>query len=181
MTRKRHSEDQDRTPLEKLIALLLRLPWADLLVEAWKTTVKAIKNWSTPGMYQALEYESTLELQNPRGKKATFSKREKVRYLQDHIIAYQDQSWGDGEILVDYRCTPGKPVDRYRFDHEIYIIKCVLADPDLSPLNLGNVASAGIVSVQRAEYVQRFALAGLLDPTEGGKLELGGLPGADQV
>jgi len=30
-----------------------------------------------------------------------------VRYLQDNVIAYRDQAWGDGEILVDYRCTPG--------------------------------------------------------------------------
>jgi hypothetical protein len=64
-------------------------------------------------MYEVVEYESTLELQDRGGQRATFRKREKVRYLQNHIIAYQDQAWGDGEILLDYRCSPGKPVDRY--------------------------------------------------------------------
>jgi len=54
-------------------------------------------------MYEVLEYESTLELKDRGGKRATFKKREKVRYLQDNVIAYQDQAWGDGEILVNYR------------------------------------------------------------------------------
>jgi hypothetical protein len=44
-----------------------------------------------------------------------------VRYLQDNMIAYQDQAWGDGEILVDYRRIPGTPVDRYRSGHKTYI------------------------------------------------------------
>ena len=34
--------------------------------------------------------------------------------MQNNIIAYQDQAWGDGEILMDYRCTPGSVVDQYR-------------------------------------------------------------------
>jgi hypothetical protein len=73
-------------------------------------------------MYEVLEYESTLELKDRGGKQATFKKREKVRYLQDNVIAYQDQAWGDGEILLNYRCTPGTPVDRYRFGHKTHIL-----------------------------------------------------------
>ena len=73
-----------------------------------------MRGLANEGMYEVLEYETTLELHDPKGKKATLKKREKVRYLQDNIIAYQDQAWGDGEILIDYRCTPGKPVDRYQ-------------------------------------------------------------------
>ncbi len=34
--------------------------------------------------------------------------------MQDNIIAYQDQAWGDGDIFADYKCSPGTPVDRYR-------------------------------------------------------------------
>ena len=45
-----------------------------------------------------------------------------MRYLQDNVIAYQDQAWGDGEILLNYRCTPGKPVDRYRSGHKTHIL-----------------------------------------------------------
>lgn len=73
-------------------------------------------------MYEVLEYDSTLELKDINGEKAVFKKREKVRYLQDNIIAYQDQAWGDGEILLDYRCSPGKPVDFYRPGRKTYVV-----------------------------------------------------------
>jgi len=63
---------------------------------------------------EVLEYESTLELKGGGGKRATFKKREKVCYLQNNVIACQDQAWGDGEILVNCRCSPGIPVDVYR-------------------------------------------------------------------
>ena len=69
-----------------------------------------------------MEYESTLELMDPRGNQAMFRKREKVRYLQDNIIAYQDQAWGDGKILMEYRCSPGKPVDRYRPGRKTFVL-----------------------------------------------------------
>jgi hypothetical protein len=45
------------------------------------------------GMYEVLEYESTLELLDRQGKRARFGKRQKVRYLQNNIITYQDQGW----------------------------------------------------------------------------------------
>jgi hypothetical protein len=43
-------------------------------------------------MYKVLDYGSTLGLRDRDGKRATFRKREKVRYFQDHIIAYQDKA-----------------------------------------------------------------------------------------
>jgi len=49
-----------------------------------------------------------------RGETAVYHKRERVRFAQDHIIAFQDQAWGDGEIFADYKCSPGEAVDRYR-------------------------------------------------------------------
>jgi hypothetical protein len=73
-------------------------------------------------MYKVLEYESTLELKDCKGKKALFKKCKKVRYLQDNIIAYQDQAWGDWEILLDYRCTPGAAVDFHRPAHKTYLL-----------------------------------------------------------
>ena len=42
-----------------------------------------------------------------------------MRYLQDNIIAYHDQTWDDGDILLDYRCTPGTAVDRYRLGYSV--------------------------------------------------------------
>jgi hypothetical protein len=43
-------------------------------------------------MYEVLEYESTPEPKDRGGKRASFKKREKVRYRQNSIIAYQDQA-----------------------------------------------------------------------------------------
>jgi len=103
--------------------------------------------WRTPPLRPSttfdntsvLEYESTLELKDREGKTATFKKREKVRYLQNKVIAYQDQAWGDGEILLNYRCTPGTPVDRYRTGYKTYILisrRQVKAKGDMDEFNI---------------------------------------------
>ncbi len=65
------------------------------------------------GMYEVLEHDAQLELVDAKGRKAIYTKRQKVRFLQDYIIAYQDQAWGDGNIFADYKCSPGVAVDRY--------------------------------------------------------------------
>ena len=66
------------------------------------------------GMYQVLEHEAVLDLKDTKGKKAVYTKRQKVRFLQDNIIAYQDQAWGDGNVFAEYKCSPGVAVDRYQ-------------------------------------------------------------------
>ena len=108
--------------LDKLIAALLRLSRLEVLGDIWKIVRSAMPGRSYKGIYEVLEYESTLELEDRGGKRATFKKREKVRYLQDNVIAYQDHAWGDGKILVNYRCTPGMPVDRYRSGYKTYVL-----------------------------------------------------------
>src|SRR5258707_1128686 len=69
------------------------------------------------GMYEVLGLDLRLELQDTKGHKAILYKTEKVRFLQDNIIAYQDKAWGDGKIFADYKCSPGVAVDRYRDGH----------------------------------------------------------------
>jgi hypothetical protein len=118
--------DEERTTplnrLEQLLKALLNSQWLEILVEAWKFVQKLSHGLTEEGMYEVLEYESTLELLDKRGQRARVSKREKVRYLQNNIIAYPDQAWGDGKILLNYRCTPGKPVDRYHPNQKTYIL-----------------------------------------------------------
>ncbi len=74
------------------------------------------------GMYEVLEYEARLELRDTTGKHAVFFKRQKVRFLQDNIIAFQDQAYGDGDIFADYKCSPGVPVDRYQEGYRYRIL-----------------------------------------------------------
>jgi hypothetical protein len=110
------------------------------LADALKALRKAIQGRSYRGLYEVLDYESTLELEDRAGKKATFKKREKVRDLQDNVIAYQDQACGDGEILLNYRCTPGTPVDRYRSGYKTYILisrREVKDKGDVDEFNIG--------------------------------------------
>lgn len=105
-----------------LVGVILTLPWLELLAGAWKLTRLLWRGLTDEGMYEVLEYESVLELKDRKGKIAKFSKRQKVRYLQNNIIAYQDQAWGDGKILIDYRCKPGIVVDQYRPGHKTYLL-----------------------------------------------------------
>jgi len=111
-----------RSLLDKLIAILSGLPWLEIVEKAWRILRQVLQSRSDAGVYEVLSYESTLELKDRGGKSATFKKCEKVRYLQDNIIAYQDQVWGDGEILLDYSCTPGTLVDRYRSGYKTYVL-----------------------------------------------------------
>ncbi len=102
--------------------LLLDLPWVEIIGELWKIGKKIVRGLSNEGIYEVLDYETTLELHDSKGKKATLKKREKVRFMQDNILVYQDQAWGDGEILVNYQCSPGKPVDQYRSGYKTHIL-----------------------------------------------------------
>jgi len=108
--------------LSRWLIRLLGSPWLERLFELWKSAQKIIRGLADEGMYEVIYYESTLELLDKRGERALVRKHEKVRYLQNSIIAYQDQAWGDGEILINYRCTPGLPVDRYRPGKKTYIL-----------------------------------------------------------
>jgi hypothetical protein len=83
---------------------------------------KIVKIFSKKGMYEVLDFQTKLTLHDPEGKRATLTKYEKVRFLQDNIIAYQDQAWGDGRILQNYRCSPGIPVDFYRTGYKTYVL-----------------------------------------------------------
>ena len=113
---------KNQTLVDKLVAVLLRLPWADILADACRTLHMSIQGRCYKTLYQAPEYESTLELKDPKGKKAAFKKREKERYLQDNVIAHQNQAWGDGEILLNDLCTLGTPADRCRSGYKTHVL-----------------------------------------------------------
>lgn len=100
--------------LERVTPFVRGLTWLEIMAEAWKLSRKLWRGMADEGMYEVLEHESRLEILDKKGRRARFYKRQKVRYLQNNIIAYQDHAWGDGKILIGYRCTPGVMVDKYR-------------------------------------------------------------------
>jgi hypothetical protein len=108
--------------LDRLVTVVWGLPWLEILAEVWKVGLKLWRGMAHEGMYEVLKHEATLELQDRNGRRALLRKRQQVRYLQDNIIAFQDQAWGDGEVLINYRCSPGKVVDRYRPGQKTFLL-----------------------------------------------------------
>lgn len=51
----------------RLTDLILGLPWLDILAETWKVTKTLWRGLADEGMYEVLEYESTLELKDKKG------------------------------------------------------------------------------------------------------------------
>jgi hypothetical protein len=94
----------------------------DLLGHIWQLWKRVTALRTPDGLYEVLEYESRIIIHDVKGKKVTLQKRQRVRFLQNNIIAYQDQAWGDGDIFADYKCSPGVAVDRYREGHRYHIL-----------------------------------------------------------
>jgi hypothetical protein len=96
------------------------LPWLGVVANIWEITKRLLSRLISEGIYEVLDYQCTVELRAKDGKLAVVRKQERVRYLQDYVIAYEDQAWGDGKILLDYHCSPGIPVDQYQLGHKTY-------------------------------------------------------------
>ena len=107
--------------LDKLLAVVASNP-IQLVTLLQKLLQRLLGLKAQEGMYEVLEYEARLELLDTVGKHAIFFKRQKVRFLQDNIIAFQDQAYGDGDIFAEYKCSPGVPVDRYQEGYRYRIL-----------------------------------------------------------
>jgi hypothetical protein len=105
---------QYSSSLLQWIIQLLTSAGFNMLLQAMKTVQRQLSGEWHEGMCEILEYDAELELKDRWGKVAVVKRREKVRFLQDNIIAYEDQAWGEGEIFTEYECSPGVVVDRYR-------------------------------------------------------------------
>jgi hypothetical protein len=114
-------EGSDTTsPLARTLALIFGLPWVEIVAEFWRYGRKLLRGLAAEGTYQVLDYECAVELVDKTGKLAIIHKRERVRYLQDYLTTFQDQAWGDGRILLDYRSSPGTAVDQFQLGHNTY-------------------------------------------------------------
>ncbi len=98
----------------QILVALLNSDFIDMIGGVWRLGRRILSAKAHEGMFEVLEHDVELELMDTKGRTAIYRKRQRVRFLQDNIIAYQDQAWGDGDIFADYKCSPGVPVDRYR-------------------------------------------------------------------
>src|SRR5262249_13288516 len=118
------SED-NTSSISTLLRALLALLNSDtihLIGHLWEFLQSQFSIGGPRGMYEVLEQQCCLEILDREGKEAVYFKRQRVRFLQNNIIAFQDQAWGDGNIFADYKCSPGVPVDRYREGYRYRIL-----------------------------------------------------------
>lgn len=80
-------------------AWLLRDPWL-------RRAVLPGGLLTTP--YEVLDYQSVLTLQNAEGTRATFARRQDIRFLHDGVTAILDHAWGDGILATDYANDAGR-------------------------------------------------------------------------
>ncbi len=153
---KERTTDRKRTTLPDLLVTLLRADIADLVKLLAPYVPKLFRRHE--GIYEVLDYDARLTLNDSKGKLATFTKRQRVRFLQNNVIAYQDQAWGDGDIFADYRCAPGMAVDRYREGHKFRVL-----------ISLRETKNRNDVE---DFYIERVVKGGFPKPTEDFQIEI---------
>jgi hypothetical protein len=113
------AEIPDPNKLSAFISVFLSL--FELGGHLWALGSKVLRGYSSEGMYEVMDYETTLELLDSKGKRARLAKRMVVRYLQDNIIAFQDTYWANGRV-TDYRISPGLAVDKHKSGYLTYTL-----------------------------------------------------------
>jgi len=73
-------------------------------------------------IYEVLHHQVSLDLRNYKTRKAIYNKQQRVRFLQNHVIAFYDTAFGDGDLFADYRCSPGYAVDQFQKGQRIYTL-----------------------------------------------------------
>lgn len=105
---------------EWLLTLLPDFQWIQTLGTLWNIGRKVLNGVSSEGIYEVIDYECAIEILNKDGTRANIYKKEKIKYLQNNVTSFQDQAYGNGEILLNYHCSPGIPIDQYQFGHNTY-------------------------------------------------------------
>lgn len=140
-------------PSGQMITKMLPVLW-----QVYQQVQQFLQQKSAGGLYEMLEYDATLELLDAQGQTALFKKRQRVKFLQDYVLAFQDHAWGQGNILVDYHCSPGIEVDRYLEGDRWNVL-----------ISLRETQSRGDV---KDFYIQRKILRGFTKHAEWWQLEM---------
>jgi hypothetical protein len=62
----------------RILLPLIASDWVSMVLEGWRFIRRLLSRLAQEGMYEILDYDSVLELQDPRGKVAVFKRRQKV-------------------------------------------------------------------------------------------------------
>jgi hypothetical protein len=102
--------------------VLLSIPWPEVAAEAWNYCKKIFLGSVNGGLYEVIEQESRLDLEDPKGLHARFSKVRKIKFTQERTIAIQDHGWSNGETLIDFQISPGRAVDFRSLGYKTYVL-----------------------------------------------------------
>ena len=62
--------------------------------------------------YEVLDYKASLEVLDVKGTRAVYTKRERIRFIRDHIACFYDYGWGTGDAFASHRVSPGRVIER---------------------------------------------------------------------
>lgn len=114
MSRSTETGASSLAPIYRRIFAYPPLDWIMLAIDLVPYLYRFITRERYNGLYEILEYDTMLELHDTNGETALFKKRQRVKFLQDNVIAIPDFAWGEGQIFASYKCSPGKVVDYYQ-------------------------------------------------------------------
>jgi hypothetical protein len=118
----------------------------DYVLASPNLCARLLPQGSATGAYETVEYQATLTLHDPDGRRATFHRTEQVRFLQTGVTAMLDHYWGDGVPLTDYRHSAGSVGESFREKDRRHLV-IDLARPmrrqDLLTIEVQRLALAG--------------------------------------
>ena len=65
-------------------------------------------------LYEIKDYQAGLEVLDAKGKRAIYTKRERLRFLRNDVTSLYDYGWGTGEAFASHRVHPGRIVERQK-------------------------------------------------------------------
>lgn len=81
---------------------------------------RSLKSGNSRG-YEILEQEHEWDLVRPDGSLVIHRKRIRVRYL-NQVISVVDFAWGDGNLFAEYSCDPGRVVDQFAANGQLWVL-----------------------------------------------------------
>jgi len=72
--------------------------------------------------YEVLDYRSALVLHDHKGRTATFTRTQRIRFLQDGVSAILDHCWGAGLLLAEYRHSGGSIGETFKDEGRRHLV-----------------------------------------------------------
>ena len=63
-------------------------------------------------LFEVNEIQVALEVLDKMGKRAVYTRRQRVRFLRNHVTSFYDYGWGTGDSFASHRVHPGRIVER---------------------------------------------------------------------